>query len=118
MYGGVNTNSIDVGGITKNAVSIDQFEMMKDLGKGSYAIVKLANERRTGKKVAIKVYEKFKLSDPNKFKNIRREINILSKMNHPNIIRLFHVIDTVSSVNIYIIYLSFVVRSDGYLFLS
>lgn len=77
---------------------MDCFELKQELGKGSYACVKLALEKKTNNKFAIKIYEKFKLSDPNKFKNIRREINILSKMEHENIIRIYHVIDTVSTV--------------------
>lgn len=79
---------------------MDFFILQETLGKGSYASVKLAIDKRTNEKVAIKIYEKFKLSDPNKFKNVRREINILSKMTHETIIRLYHVIDTVSTVNL------------------
>ena len=39
--------------------------------------------------MAIKTYDKQKImSDPQKIKNTQREIKILSKLNHPNIIKL------------------------------
>ncbi|EAR90856.2 Serine/Threonine kinase domain protein (macronuclear) [Tetrahymena thermophila SB210] len=91
--------------VKRNQMTMDQFQILDTLGKGSYAQVKLAIDKRTNQKIAIKIYEKFKLTDPNKFKNVRREINILSKMTHENIIRLYHVIDTVSSLNLVMEYI-------------
>lgn len=43
---------------------------------------------------ALKTYDKIKLSDPDKRKNLAREVKILSRINHANIIRLHDVIDT------------------------
>lgn len=39
-------------------MNIDNYEMQKVLGFGSYAIVKLAVHKTSGIKVAIKTYEK------------------------------------------------------------
>lgn len=47
----------------------------------------------TKQKVAIKTYEKYKLFDPQKKKNVSREIFILKKLNHQNIIKLIETID-------------------------
>ena len=44
--------------------------------------------KRTNEKVAIKIYEKRRLDEPNKLRNLEREINILAKLNHPVIARL------------------------------
>ena len=52
------------------------------IGKGSYAIVKVATEKSTQQKVAIKTYDKIKLLDPQKKKNLDREISILKKLKH------------------------------------
>lgn len=60
----------------------------KTIGKGSYASVRLALSKETGQKVAIKTYEKGKLTDESRRKNVRRETEILDRANHPNIIRL------------------------------
>jgi serine/threonine protein kinase len=75
-----------------------QINKRQTLGTGSYATVKLAVDKKTQQKYAIKIYEKFKLSDQQKMKNVRREINILEKLNHKNIIKLFHTIDALTSV--------------------
>ena len=52
------------------------------------------------KNVAIKIYDKFKLMDPHKFNNVKREINILGKLNNSFIIKLFHIIDDATTVKI------------------
>lgn len=58
-------------------------------GKGGYAIVRLATGKSDSIEYAIKTYEKYKLTtDSQKMNNVRREIIILKKMNHPNIIKL------------------------------
>lgn len=44
--------------------------------------------------LAIKVYEKYKLMELQRKKSVIREINALRKLNHPNIMKLYDVIDT------------------------
>ena len=56
------------------------------LGQGSFAKVRLAIDQRTKEKVAIKIYDKFRLLDNTKKKNVLREITTMEKMKHPNII--------------------------------
>ena len=64
------------------------YTIWSDLGRGSYAVVKLATHKFSGKKFAIKIYENSKLSDPMRSKSTKREIKILKKLNHPNTISL------------------------------
>lgn len=33
------------------------------------------------------------IADPNKMRNVKREVSILKRMNHPYVIKLFHAID-------------------------
>lgn len=47
-----------------------------------------------GEKVAIKFYQKKHLSELNRAKNLEREINILSKLDHPIIAKLLDTIET------------------------
>ena len=68
------------------------------IGQGSYAVVKLALDKTSNEKVAIKIYEKYRLLDPRKMKNVRREIQILSCVNHPNVINMFSSFDTAKQV--------------------
>lgn len=50
--------------------------------------------KRTNQKVAIKIYDKKRLDEPNKLKNLERQINILAKLNHPVIAKLIDAIES------------------------
>lgn len=69
--------------------NLDNYTMGKVLGLGSYAVVRLATHNPSGQTMAIKTYEKSKLQDPQKKKNVMREMKILSKLRHTNIIKLY-----------------------------
>lgn len=70
-----------------------RFELLKTLGEGSYGKVKLAQDKTTGELVAIKYIKKHKISDETESNRIRREIKIMSKLNHPNIINVREVFE-------------------------
>ncbi|EGV96148.1 Sperm motility kinase [Cricetulus griseus] len=68
----------------------DHYVILRTLGKGNFAEVKLAYHLPTEVQVAIKVL-------PNGTKNdfgTKTEIDIFKMLNHPYIIKLFHVINT------------------------
>ena len=48
----------------------------------------------SGEKIAIKILEKARIKKDDDLTRIKREINILNKVNHPNIIQLFEIIET------------------------
>ena len=50
--------------------------------------------RQTNKKVAMKIYKKYKLEEPNRRKSVKREIKLMEKMKHHSIIQLYEIIDT------------------------
>ena len=80
---------------TKNYFNlIDNYKMIKSLGKGSYGEVKLAIDKITREKYAIKIYPKKILDDPKKRKNIENEIKILKQLDNINIMKLHEVIKT------------------------
>ena len=85
----INSSSLNI--YDKNSISEYKFE--KTLGQGSYATVKLAFEKATNKKFAIKIYEKYRLTDHHRMNNVRREISILKKIDHKNIIKLYYALD-------------------------
>jgi len=68
------------------------------LGQGAYAVVKLAKDKSRNTKVAVKIYEKYNLSDPRRMKNVQREISILQELDHPNIIKLLDSFETPKQV--------------------
>ena len=60
----------------------------------------------TNKKVALKIYKKYKLMDPNRRKSVKREIKLMEKMKSQQIIKLYEVIDTGKYVIIVMEYVS------------
>ncbi|KAJ3116515.1 MAP microtubule affinity-regulating kinase 1 [Phlyctochytrium bullatum] len=73
---------------------IGNYEIIKTVGEGSFAKVKLAIHRLTNEKVAIKVIDKESLPDEYSLKNIHREAQIMRLLDHPNIIQLYEVMET------------------------
>ena len=61
------------------------------LGKGTFSVVKLATDIRTNEKIAIKILEKKKIKTTRDFNRIKREINIVKKINHLNIAKVFEI---------------------------
>jgi serine/threonine protein kinase len=78
---------------------IQDYIIGKELGKGAYAIVKAGIHKPTNMKVAIKIFDKIKLMDPVKKTVVKKEIDILKITNHPNIVKLYEVIDTPKQVS-------------------
>ena len=73
---------------------LEKYNIGKVLGKGAYATVKLIINRLTNEKFAMKIYEKSKLNDRLKKKCVYKEIEILKRVNHKNIAKLYEVIYT------------------------
>ena len=63
----------------------------KSLGKGTFGKVKMAQHILTKEKVAIKILEKARIKDKKDIERISREIKILKKVRHPNVIQLYEV---------------------------
>ncbi|KAK1168066.1 serine/threonine-protein kinase SIK2 isoform X1 [Acipenser oxyrinchus oxyrinchus] len=69
------------------------YEIIKTLGKGNFAVVKLARHKVTKTQVAIKIIDKTRL-DPSNLEKIYREVQIMKLLNHPHIIKLYQVMET------------------------
>ena len=72
---------------SKQKASISDYEIICDLGNGSYGKVILAKNKNEGKKFAIKVIKKALLDQFNKQYEIHIEKYCLVHLNHPNIIK-------------------------------
>lgn len=70
------------------------YDIYGELGKGAYGLVRMGMDKRTNEKIAIKIYEKKRVDDANKIRNLEREINILAELSHPTIAKLTSVIET------------------------
>ena len=77
------------------------------IGEGAFAKVKLGKHIITGEKVAIKILPKQNISSnsndnsSNNINKIQKEINILRRLHHKNIIQLYEIIETKN--NLYIV---------------
>lgn len=72
---------------------IGKYKLLKTIGKGNFAKVKLAKHVPTGKEVAIKIIDKTQLN-PGSLQKLFREVRIMKMLDHPNIVKLFQVIET------------------------
>ncbi|KAF8677045.1 hypothetical protein HU200_046503 [Digitaria exilis] len=76
-----------------------RYELGKLLGKGSFAKVYHALHLETGEQVAIKIMDKVHLSKSNALqKQVMREIDIMRRVRHPNIVRIHEVMATKRSI--------------------
>lgn len=79
---------------------LDDYKIGNIIGKGSYAVVRLCTNKQTSKSVAIKTYDKSKLTDHLKKQSVDREIKILKSLDHPNIIKLHECFNNKTEINL------------------
>ncbi|MEQ2239124.1 Map microtubule affinity-regulating kinase [Ilyodon furcidens] len=72
---------------------VGNYRLLKTIGKGNFAKVKLARHVLTGKEVAVKIIDKTQLNSSS-LQKLFREVRIMKMLNHPNIVKLFEVIET------------------------
>ncbi|CEG76733.1 Putative CAMKK/ELM protein kinase [Rhizopus microsporus] len=94
---------------------LNNYMILREIGRGMHGKVKLAQDLDTGELVAIKVVDKQsrkrqlgygplrKSRDTDGEQRVRREIAILQKCVHPHVVRLQEVIDDYSSKKIYMV---------------
>ncbi|XKL67986.1 hypothetical protein PGB90_003477 [Kerria lacca] len=93
--GDENTRRVFQSGRSRNndEPHIGKYKLLKTIGKGNFAKVKLAKHVPTGKEVAIKIIDKTQLN-PSSLQKLFREVRIMKMLDHPNIVKLFQVIET------------------------
>uniref|UniRef100_A0A7E5A053 Protein kinase domain-containing protein n=1 Tax=Panagrellus redivivus TaxID=6233 RepID=A0A7E5A053_PANRE len=70
-----------------------RFQITKKLGSGTYGKVSLAYDHKYDREVAVKLIKKSAIENKQDLVRIRREIRIMSALNHPNIIQIFEVFE-------------------------
>jgi calcium/calmodulin-dependent protein kinase kinase 2 len=88
---------------------VNQYEFIRTLGKGAFGKVKLATDTEQGRQVAIKMFsnvtlKKKRLGLPLPYNNVLREIAILKKLDHDNIVKLYEVIDDPKAEKLYMVF--------------
>lgn len=112
----ITTRSIQGRDINKRK-TINQYSFLEDLGKGSFAKVKLAVCGEKKNMFAIKIFDKEKLKKDvkvtvtkdgkkeytNAYDNVKEEIEIMKCLDHPNVIKMHEVIDDEEDQNMFIV---------------
>lgn len=84
---------------------IKQYKLVKTIGKGNFARVMLARHTPTNSEVAIKIIDKTQLNT-NSLEKLFREVSIMKVLNHPNIVKLYEVIETDRTLYLVMEYIS------------
>ena len=79
---------------------LKDYIFIKDIGEGNFGKVKLSKSKTTNEKFAIKILDKGKLKSQTK-STLFNEIEIISKLKHPNIIYVYNILE--DEKNYYII---------------
>ncbi|XP_073999729.1 calcium/calmodulin-dependent protein kinase kinase 2-like isoform X2 [Rhodnius prolixus] len=99
-------------------LQLNQYSLLDSIGQGSYGLVKLAYNAEDNTHYAMKILSKKKLfkkagvfgrKNPNRkeinpLDKIYREIAVLKKLNHPNIVKLVEVLDDPVEDNLYLVF--------------
>ena len=73
---------------------MDKYNVIKDLGQGTWGVVKLAEQKTTGRHVALKTIKSERPEEGINFTAVR-EIKLLREFKHENVIELVDVFTTV-----------------------
>lgn len=76
---------------------LEHYDEENELGRGGFAVVFKGKNKATGEYVAVKHIQK-KFVDPQELKCLEREIDIMMKVNHPNVLRLLDLYETEEEV--------------------
>ena len=79
---------------TDKEIKIGDYVIKKTLGKGTFGKVKLGIYLPQNKKVAIKILEKKKIKEDDDIIRLKREFEMLSQFNHPNVITVSEIFES------------------------
>ena len=107
---GPGSSLADIGSSHGSPLRVGFYEIEATIGRGNFAVVKLARHRitktevgeagsslrlRSVLKVTIKIIDKSQL-DPTNLAKVYREVEVMKLVNHPNIVKLYQVMETKS----------------------
>ncbi|CAH2052559.1 unnamed protein product, partial [Iphiclides podalirius] len=103
-------------------VQLNQYRLLEPIGQGSYGIVKLAYNEEDDTHYAMKILSKRKLMRraglfgrapprrpgpgpvPDPLQRVYREIAVLKKLDHPNVVKLVEVLDDPAEDQLYLVF--------------
>ncbi|CAB4068758.1 SNRK [Lepeophtheirus salmonis] len=85
-----------IGGRTGKEIA-GLYDLEDTIGEGHFAVVKMARHVFTGERVAVKVIDKLKFDSSTRVQTLQ-EVRLMKLVQHPNVVRLYEVIDTPSKL--------------------
>ena len=73
----------------EHEAKITDFEILKELGSGSFGNVYLVKHKKTGAEYAIKAIDKRNKTNQEEKPYFRREVEVMYKIHHPNVVKLY-----------------------------
>ena len=101
---------------TESGLSLNEYQLLDEIGKGSYGVVRMCHSESDHRNYAMKIMSKKRIirkagfvkpSERGKkdaLENLKREIAILKKVDHPNVVKLIEVVDDPSDDNLYLVF--------------
>uniref|UniRef100_A0A7I4YQN1 MAP/microtubule affinity-regulating kinase 3 n=3 Tax=Haemonchus contortus TaxID=6289 RepID=A0A7I4YQN1_HAECO len=103
--GGMGSSSRSGGRRPPDDPHVGKYKLLKTIGKGNFAKVKLAKHTITGQEVAIKIIDKTALN-PSSLQKLFREVKIMKQLDHPNIVKLYQVMENEQTLYLVLEYAS------------
>eukprot|EP01097_Dermamoeba_algensis_P002647 TRINITY_DN2047_c0_g1_i1.p1 TRINITY_DN2047_c0_g1~~TRINITY_DN2047_c0_g1_i1.p1 ORF type:complete len:362 (-),score=66.70 TRINITY_DN2047_c0_g1_i1:76-1161(-) len=69
----------------------EKYDFGREIGRGGFSVVYEATDKTTGQKYAIKHIKKETMAEAEDLQLLKREIRIMKKVSHPNILKLYEV---------------------------
>ena len=90
-----------------NLTTLKDYDIQVLIGQGAFGIVQRGVKKETNIKVALKQYEKSKLlQDSSRVEALKKEIDILGRLDHPGIMKFHDAIDSGNKVSIVVEYIN------------
>nr|TKS10481.1 hypothetical protein D5086_0000082790 [Populus alba] len=77
---------------------VGKYEVGRTIGEGTFAKVKFARNSETGEPVALKILDKEKVLKHKMAEQIKREIETMKLIKHPNVVRLYEVMGSKTKI--------------------
>jgi len=84
--------------MSQRGYALEDFKTVKDLGNGSFGVVKQVIHKETGEAFAMKVLDKQRVVERGLEEQLKREVLIQLKTRHPNVVRMHYYFEDPTTV--------------------
>ena len=89
---------------SKEPFTIGVYHILKQIGRGATSTVHLAKNTSNNEIVCVKILDKESLNTEENMKFFRKEIGIISALNHPNIVKYYELLEDIKNYYVFMEY--------------